>query len=59
MALTAEKLEQLLSDGKLLMNIFRFSINSEGHLMLEYSASSPPPLSINAEGHLIYTFPEG
>lgn len=59
MALTAEKLEQLLSDGKMLMNIFRFSISSEGHLILEYSTSAPPPFSVNAEGHLVYTFPEG
>ena len=57
MALTKEKLEQLLSGGKIPMNLFQFALDSNGHLLLEYSSLSPP-MSITADGHLIFTLQE-
>lgn len=35
-------------------SLFGFSVNEEGHLILTYAGTEPPPFSIGADGHLYY-----
>lgn len=41
--------------GNIGNNQFVFTINSSGHLILNYNSPSVPNFSINSSGHLIYT----